>query len=789
MFRRILKRDLKRKKTMNVILLLFIAMAAMFASASANNITAVVGGIDYFCDKAKLTDYAMIVMLPDGENEILDQLRGSENVKELHIEPGITAIGDYVYYGNENMKEFGNYVCITPVGEAQLNYFDSDNRVITEVPEGKAYVSSDVISDTLDVGEGEHFQIKFDETVLDVEYIGRAKDAFLGSEFMGNPRVIINDKDYAKLVANEKVRKNYLGCMVFIDTDNASALEEEFSESENVIFSGDRELIKKSYVLKMMIAGILLVVSVGMLIVSFVVLRFTIGFTISEEFREIGVMKALGLSNTSIRALYLVKYVAIAVIGAVIGFFGGIPFADMLISQAETSMVLNRESLVPVSIICCAAVVLLVLIFCWSCTRRIKKLSPIDAVRSGQTGERFKKRSIMRLGKSHLGSRGFLASNDILSSPKQYGLITVVFTICILIVQILAISVNTLKSEKLIGLFGALPCDAFVTVESRSVEVMNKEFDEQRSVKELEEKLAENGMPAEVHLECVYSFTIKSGDKKRKTQMRRDRETDAADYHYTEGTPPQAADEIAITKQVAEKLDISIGDRVLITIGGEDREFIVTAFYQDMNSLGWSGRFHQDADIADEYIMGALAYQVYFTDSPSQKEISERLEKIKDIDGILEVQTTGEIVYESTGAGDAIKALKNLSLVLSAIIVIMISVLMERSFITKEKTQIALLKATGFTNGDVVFYHTLRFGITVFVSAVTASLICMPVTKLVIDPVFVFMGAIEGVEYELAPVEVCIVYPAVILLSTLTGAFLTALYTKKIKPSDTASID
>ncbi|MBP5780754.1 MAG: FtsX-like permease family protein, partial [Clostridia bacterium] len=65
-----------------------------------------------------------------------------------------------------------------------------------------------------------------------------------------------------------------------------------------------------------------------MLITSFVVLRFTIGFTIAEEFREIGVMKAVGIGNGSIRSLYIVKYLAIAAVGALIGFFCSMPLSS-----------------------------------------------------------------------------------------------------------------------------------------------------------------------------------------------------------------------------------------------------------------------------------------------------------------------------------------------------------------------------------------------------------------------------------------------------------------------------
>lgn len=77
---------------------------------------------------------------------------------------------------------------------------------------------------------------------------------------------------------------------------------------------------------------LLIVVSAIFIAVAFVVLRFTITFTLSDEFREIGVMKAIGIGNFKIRGLYLVKYPGISVIGTVIGLVLSSPFGEMLMS-------------------------------------------------------------------------------------------------------------------------------------------------------------------------------------------------------------------------------------------------------------------------------------------------------------------------------------------------------------------------------------------------------------------------------------------------------------------------
>ena len=80
------------------------------------------------------------------------------------------------------------------------------------------------------------------------------------------------------------------------------------------------------------------------------------------------------------------------------------------------------------------------------------------------------------------------------------------------------------------------------------------------------------------------------------------------------------------------------------------------------------------------------------------------------------------------------------------------------------------------------------FAIVAAVASVISIALCSPVTKLCINPIFGIMGAINGVDYNIRPVEVCIIYPAIIIAVAVAGAYFTALYMRSIKASDTADI-
>lgn len=790
MYLDILKKDLKRKKTMNVIVLLFVILSAMFAASSVNNIIAVATGIDYYFEKAGMSDYFVVTL--DSTNADMEQtLLNEPYVTDVRREPALFADRTNFKRGGKNLADTTNTIFIMSVADTKLNYFDEHNNVITEVERGKAYISGNVPGMS-GIVVGDRFTVSFGDTELELEYCGFAKDAFLGAEFAANTRFILNEEDYAVLAADEYA-KLAEGSTYYIDTDDIPALEASLADASGILLGISAEQMRLAYVMSMIVAALLLIVSVCLILVAFVVLRFTIGFTLEEEFREIGVMKAIGIKNSRIRGLYLIKYLGISVVGAAVGFFCSIPFGDMLLASVSGKMVLGTENSAVIALLCCIAVVGIIMLFCWGSTRKVKKLSPIDAVRSGQTGERFSRKGLLHLGKSRLGTAPFLAVNDVISSPKQYGIITLVFTILILLVMILANTANTLNSEKLLFLFGTTKSDAYITMTGDIMEAISdpSNVDEiiRRPLEELERTLAENGMPGKVHVERMYTIPVSFGGEKTNVVFQICPQTHASDYVYEEGTAPAYDNEIALTYPVAERLGAGIGDTVTLTVKGEERECIITALFQSFGQLGKTARLHESFDVNGLELSSAYSYQIDFDDHPDAAEIDRRIARLKEIYDTGNAFNAADFVKDCTGASDIISAVKNMVLVITLIVAALIAVLMERSFISREKAEIALMKAIGFSGSSVILHHTLRFAAVAFISSVIAALLCIPLTKVAIDPIMGIMGAVSGVGYEIVPFEIFLIYPLILIAATVLSAALTSLYTKTIKSSDTADIE
>lgn len=788
MYFNILKKDLRRKKTVNLIILVFVILSAMFFSSSVNNIVSVMGGVDRFLDMAGMKDY-FVIMSESGDGEPLSRLLDeSDEIKGYESEPFLLGDAEMLRLNGGIMESMGSMCMVMSADEMCMTYFDKNDEPITSVDEGKVMLTASLAAKA-DIKEGDTITIDMFGEKLDLEMAGICKDAILGNEMTDSPRFILSPADYAKLYSNETVRRTSRCVSYIIETDNADAVEKALSSSDGCILDFSRSLVKITYVIGISVAAIVMAVSLFLIAISFVVLRFTIGFTIQEEFREIGVMKAIGVKNSSIRLLYLTKYLGIALIGSVIGFFAAIPFGKMLLDSVGGNMVLGNDHPVLIGILCSAAVVAVILIFCWSCTSKVKKLSPIDAVRNGQTGERFRKHRSMSLSRSRLRASGFLALNDVLSNPKQSAILTIVFTLCALLVMVLSSTSKTLASDELLYIIGTTKSDVYLDIHSSTREIQNeiKTFSEVES--EIEDTLAENGMPCKVYTEGFYSVSVESGGNTSTCRFLYCPDTDTADYVYGSGTPPQYPNEIALGYAAAKEIGADVGDTVDVTVNGKKEQFIVTALMDSMSNLGKCGRFHSSYEIDESSVINTMAHQITFNDHPDDKTIHERIEKIKDIYSTNRVFDSAGYVDDSTKASGAVAGVKDLTMILSVLIIILISILLERSFISREKAEIALEKAIGFKNRSVIWTHVLRFIIIAAVSVVIAALLSSPATELIMDPLFALLGAVKGLKYDIAPVEMFVIYPLIVLSAVTAGAFFTALSTNSIKASDTSNIE
>ena len=786
MIKRILKKDLKRKKSMNFILLVFVMLATTFIAGSVHDLKVVINGLDYYFEKAGISDFTILAISgsngvkTENDREIEEFLDGSKYVIDYQVEDSLILDEGIIEEIGDTEIKMSNVIMMSDVETSNQIFFDEENKKISEIPEGEIYLPGKMISENLKVGDS--FYIKLKNGKKKFKFAGIVKDALLGSDMMGIFRILISHKDYEELIENGEFasEKTYqINC-----TDR-----EKFSQAYNqcsfhTIYGADISLFRATYTMDMVIAAILLMVSVCLILISTIMLRFTIIFTINEDYKEIGIMKAIGIPDHSIRFLYVTKYFTISVAGAVLGYFLSIPFGQTMAEEVVKNIVVeDGSSSWFSSLIISISVAGVIAWFAFLSTGKIKKFTPMDAIRSGNNGKRFQRKNILKFSRLPIRPSTFLAANDILCELKKYIILMFVSIIGIWLVVMPVNTINTLQSDEVAAWFGVTPCDFYITETARVEEIILKgnRRDCEEYLEELKEKLMEADIPVDnVAYEVMFNFKISKGKYSSKSMTLQGLGTDIDAYMYEEGSAPKEKNEIAITHIMAKKIHAEIGDTVYIAMYGKEIPFLVTAVYQSMNNMGEGIRFSQNADVDYSAMAGIFPAQLTFKDFLEKEKVEDMREQIQKALPDARVETTKEFIASMIGGiTNQIKPLKTLILTVVIIINVLVVVLMQKIFLIREQGEMATLKAIGFSNASIIRWQTKRIAMVLLVGLLLGVFTGTAFSQLTSGQVFKYMGC-SRIQFQINIWEVYVLYPVVIYIVTVIACILTMQKARKI---------
>ena len=109
-------------------------------------------------------------------------------------------------------------------------------------------------------------------------------------------------------------------------------------------------------------------------------------------------------------------------------------------------------------------------------------------------------------------------------------------------------------------------------------------------------------------------------------------------------------------------------------------------------------------------------------------------------------------------------------------VIMLITLLMEKLFIVREKGEIAMMKSVGFRNSSIRTWQVIRMILVALVSMIAAIPLSMLSNRFMLEPIFAIMGA--DVRIQIDPLQVYLLYPGVLLLGILCA---TIFATGKIK--------
>ena len=143
MYLRILKKDLKRKRAMNVILLVFIILASMFMSSGVSNIITVTTALDSYFEMADVPDYFAMSENKSSDKDICRTLEKASAIDEFCIEEFVRMSQSNIMRVGEplNDSSVNQIFVLQSDSDMGMNYFLDDESILKSVPKGEIYAT------------------------------------------------------------------------------------------------------------------------------------------------------------------------------------------------------------------------------------------------------------------------------------------------------------------------------------------------------------------------------------------------------------------------------------------------------------------------------------------------------------------------------------------------------------------------------------------------------------------------------------------------------------------------
>lgn len=791
MYLRILKRDLKRKKTMNLILFLFIILATTFLASSVNNLLTVNNAVDDYLEAANPGDVMILSTSEESNQKISDYLEHDDKV--VQYEPYYLLLINTrtvsLYQNGKKNDDFvmGSSSILSMLPDNYMKVFDENGDKI-ELKNGEiAILKKEADANHIHIGDILHVEMGEVKKDFTVQYI--MKDAVFGPNMMGFSRFIVTDEDFEEVFTSSGTEKM---SMYSADVTEKRAFLREFrKQGFSISTIIEKSSLSRAYIMDYLVSLILIIVSACMIGISFLILRFTIIFTLQEDFKEIGVMKALGLRNSGIKKLYLMKYFIISLVGAFIGFLISIPFGNVLLKQAIANIQIENTGNFPyVNLLCASVIIVIVITFCFFVCGKLKKFSAMEAIRDGSNGENFQKIGKIALYKrKRLPNCLYLAINDVVSHIRRYIVLILTFCLGTLLILLPLSAANTLASESVIDWFGFARSDLYIDTGELDKIIQERDDEKlQASAEKVQNQLSDIGIDSEVYIEIGFYLTLFTEDNvEPQTVFTFQNYMDVdTEYLILNGEQPELSNEITLTEQTASNLGVNIGDTVQAKLGEEELEFVVCGLFQSMNNLGDGARISPSMDVDLKFIGGLFPFQINIKNGMSIKEAEKRIQE-----AYPEYEVRNSMEYLKEMMGDIVDQIGSMEIITIILVIgmnMLITILMMKAFLARERSEIAMLKSIGFKNRSIRIWQTIRLLFVMVIALILGILLSLILDDYTMLPIFGIMGA-DKVTLVVNPVEILVKYPIILLITTGIAAFWCTRDVKKIDEKEVNNME
>ncbi len=762
MLLRMLRNDLMRKKGITAALFIFVLLAALLVSSGSRMIMELTSSIQYLFSESKTPHF---VQMHSGE---LDQTKvntwaeGNAMVEQHQIVEMVNINGANLYLGAESEKNTVMDIDFVTQNQ-QFDYLLNLNSEIIQVRDGEIAVPVYYLQQNkLNIGD----QVRINNGAFERSYtiVDFVRDAQMNPSVVHSKRFIVSPNDMGQL-------KQGVGEMEYLiefrlhDPAKTSEFTQAYQNAGlpnagPVVTYGLFQLLNG--MTDGIIAAVIILVSLVLILIAMLCIRFTMLATIEEDYREISVMKAIGIAEKDIKRLYLVKYVFMAGLASILGYIASLGVNQLFVSNIMLYMGKAPATLLhfAVPLLAAGLIFTMVVLFCRAVLRRFRSISAVEALRTGSLGDTQIVRNRLNLSRNRWSSVPvFLGLKDVMQRVKMFRLLLFVFIVSSFIMIVPLNFLNTLQAPSFISYMGVGQSD--IRIDLRHTDDVEQRY---------AQLVNQIGNDADVK---KYSPLVTSQFKIRNAEGSYDNlSVESGDFSifplsYLSGNAPATDREIALSDANSSELKLKTGDQLTLQVGGQDQVMTVSGIYQDVTNGGKTAKallpYNKDSvlwyvvslDLKDRGVMAAKI-------ATYEKDFSPA--RVTDLQGYLN-QTLGGTIQQ-------LKLVTTLALAIGIFISILITSLFLQMMVAKDNNDIAVLRSIGFALSKIKLKYVVMSLVILIVGVAAGTILSNTLGPMLVSGIMSSFGA-SKIVFVIDPVQAYVLCPLLLAGTIIITAWIS----------------
>lgn len=586
------------------------------------------------------------------------------------------------------------------------------------------------------IGDTIHYTTTFGE--YDFVVKGFIEEPNNGGSMMGWKQIFVSDSDFAQMEQDYGklyTKEENMGTMYILHifkspdcTVSDATWKQELNLETGIIDIAAMGSLTKAQVLhytglfNTIISNILMVFLCLLFVIVLIIISHSLSSSIEADYINLGILKAQGFTTGKLQAVLLLQYLSAEVAGAALGLILAIPLTAALVRLylPITAILADHTVSLNKSLICILVLLLLSTVILLCLTQKVGKLSPVRALSAGQADQYFDSRFHFAITQKLL--TGSLALRQFTSASRRYLSSILVAAILVFFMLTITVLANMANSKAALESMGYIYSDLIIY------------FQEPASDSQIEDIEAEITLHSPINK--AYYLTnqyISIDGYEIYCFVFRDPEIIAG---ITRGRAPLYSNEVLITDIVASELDLDIGDTVLLSNYHSREEFMISGFFQSTNDTGMVIAISSAA--GDKLDIQSPTRAHFSLQDPSMvQEIADSLNDKYGTTLEAQVVETDSFTNLIRTALDAIKVvIYSFSIVFALVVVYMVC---SKIFI-KERIDIGIYKAMGFTAASLRLQFAFRFLIVAGSGSVLGVILSFLLSNRLLNSLLRLMG-------------------------------------------------